>query len=114
MGRRVDEALCFGWIDSVQRRSTPDVHAAVLTAQAEERLVEINKQRVARLIANRRDGAPRTAENQGVKRDGSWRALDSVERLDVPPDLTKALAADSAAQRHVDAFSTILRRRRSS
>ena len=101
----VDEALCFGWIDSVQRRLDADrTMLRFSPRKPKSGWSKINKQRVGRLIA---DGlmAPAGLEKiKAAKRDGSWRALDSVERGEVPPDLTKALAANPAARRHFDAF----------
>ena len=44
--------------------------------------------------------------------NGAWDALDSVEALEIPPDLDQALGDNPDARRRFDAFP--LRRRRSS
>ena len=50
------------------------------------------------------------AKVEAAKQDGSWYALDSVEALEIPPDLGKALAADQAAQEYFDAFPRSVKR----
>jgi uncharacterized protein YdeI (YjbR/CyaY-like superfamily) len=60
---------------------------------------------VARL---ERDGllAPAgTAAIEVAKANGSWTALDAVERLEEPPDLAAALDADTAARENWNGFS---------
>jgi uncharacterized protein YdeI (YjbR/CyaY-like superfamily) len=39
-----------------------------------------------------------------ARADGSWTALDAVENLEEPPELTVALDADPAARRNWDGF----------
>jgi uncharacterized protein YdeI (YjbR/CyaY-like superfamily) len=101
----VDEALCFGWIDSVQRRL--DAERTMLRfspRKPKSGWSKINKARITRLIANGLMAPAGLAKIKAAKRDGSWRALDSVERLQIPPDLGKALDANATARRHFDAF----------
>jgi uncharacterized protein YdeI (YjbR/CyaY-like superfamily) len=40
-----------------------------------------------------------------AKENGSWSALDTVERLEEPPDLAAALDADAAARENWNGFS---------
>lgn len=42
--------------------------------------------------------------------NGTWSALDAVEALEEPPDLTLALDREPAARRHWDAFPRSTRR----
>lgn len=107
----VDEALCFGWIDSRPRS---------LDARRTQRLLTprrpgsnwslVNKQRVERLTAaglmhHAGLDAVRTAQ-----RDGSWTALDTVEVLTEPDDLRAALDAVPVARAHWDTFPRSARR----
>jgi uncharacterized protein YdeI (YjbR/CyaY-like superfamily) len=39
-----------------------------------------------------------------AKENGSWEALDAIERLEVPEDLDAALDANATARAHFDAF----------
>ncbi|TMG60181.1 MAG: hypothetical protein E6H87_09430, partial [Chloroflexi bacterium] len=50
-----------------------------------------NKERIARLLKNGRMEAAGLAKITAAKRDGSWTLLDSVEALEVPDDLRRAL-----------------------
>ncbi len=101
----VEEALCFGWIDSVQRAL--DAERTMLRfspRKPRSGWSRVNKERVDRLIARGLMASPGLAKIDAAKRDGSWNALDAVERLDVPPDLKKALAANPAAAHNFEAF----------
>ena len=57
-----------------------------------------NKRRVARLIAQglMTDAGLRVIE--AARRDGSWDSLDAVEALQIPDDVSRALAAKPQAQ----------------
>jgi uncharacterized protein YdeI (YjbR/CyaY-like superfamily) len=39
-----------------------------------------------------------------AKKTGTWTVLDSVDNLQYPPELTKALSKDKAAQKFFEAF----------
>ncbi|MEK6208562.1 MAG: YdeI/OmpD-associated family protein [Chloroflexota bacterium] len=52
-----------------------------------------NKVRIARLVKEGRMEAAGLAKIAAAKRDGSWTLLDSVEALEVPDDLRRALGA---------------------
>lgn len=101
----VEEALCFGWIDSVvgrvsERRAklyfSPRKKGSVWSA--------LNKKRVASLEERGLIAPAGRAKIDAAKRDGSWAALDRVEALEVPADLTRALRANPAAKQRFEAF----------
>jgi uncharacterized protein YdeI (YjbR/CyaY-like superfamily) len=50
------------------------------------------------------------AKVEEAKRDGSWNRLDSVERLEIPPDLQNAFGRAKRAQAKFLAFSASSRR----
>jgi uncharacterized protein YdeI (YjbR/CyaY-like superfamily) len=102
----VEEALCFGWIDSVQR-TLDDERSMLRFSSRKPKSVwsKLNKDRVERLIERGQMTPAGLAKIEAAKRDGSWRALDAVERLVVPPDLKTALAARPVAARNFDGFS---------
>ena len=101
----VEEALCFGWIDSVARGHDAD-HAAIRMSPRRpgSGWAATNKRRVERLVADGRMTPAGLARIEAARRDGSWEALDAVERLQVPADLAAALDATPEARRHFDAF----------
>lgn len=101
----VEEALCFGWIDS--KANTLDDERSVLWMSPRKPRTgwaRTNKNRVERLIANGRMTAAGLAKIEAAKQDGSWNALDAAEALEIPPDLEKALAEHGAARERFDAF----------
>jgi uncharacterized protein YdeI (YjbR/CyaY-like superfamily) len=101
----VEEALCFGWIDSVPRKRT-DGWAMLRVSPRKPRSVwsAINKAHVARLTAAGKMAPAGLAAVAAAQQNGSWTRIDSAEALEMPEDLTKALAKRPVAKRHFDAF----------
>lgn len=107
----VEEALCFGWVDSQGRKL--DAERTMLwfaPRKPGSGWARTNKERVERLVAAGLMAEAGLAKVEAAKRDGSWSALDAVEALEVPPDLARALAAPAAARRHFDAFPRSVKR----
>jgi uncharacterized protein YdeI (YjbR/CyaY-like superfamily) len=101
----VEEALCFGWIDSKSLKL--DDERTMLWFTARKRGTgwsKPNKERVERLIAAGLMTEAGMAKITAAQQDGSWSALDAVEALEIPPDLAAALAAHPSAQAHFEAF----------
>lgn len=101
----VEEALCFGWIDATARPLDHERSLQLLCPRKPKSIwSKVNKERVERLIAERRM-MPAGLQVIGIaKANGSWNALDEVEALVVPPDLAEALARNKAAKKHFEAF----------
>jgi uncharacterized protein YdeI (YjbR/CyaY-like superfamily) len=90
----IPDALCYGWIDSVNKPLDDERAALLFTPRrAGSGWSRTNKVRIARLIKEGRMEAAGLAKIEAAKRDGSWTLLDSVEALEVPADLRKALGA---------------------
>ncbi len=101
----VDEAIAFGWVDSLVRRLDERRSQLLLTPRKPaSSWSRVNKDRVARLIAAGTMTEAGLAAVETAKRNGAWTALDEVEQLIEPDDLRAALDADPAARRHWDAF----------
>jgi uncharacterized protein YdeI (YjbR/CyaY-like superfamily) len=101
----IEEALCFGWVDSTGGR-VDDERGKLYFAQRKPRSVwaATNKVRVERLIADGRMAPAGLAAIERAKANGSWEVLDSVERLEVPGDLAGALEARPPAADNFAAF----------
>jgi uncharacterized protein YdeI (YjbR/CyaY-like superfamily) len=101
----VEEALCFGWVDSTGGR-TADGRPRLYFAPRKPRSqwAASNKARVERLIADGRMASSGLAAIERAKANGSWEILDPVERLEVPDDLAAALASQPPAADHFAAF----------
>ena len=86
----VDEALCFGWIDSTGRSLDDDKFMRFFCKRKPNSVwSKINKGKVQQLIA---EGLMQPAgyESIGIaKQNGSWIILDDVEELQIPKDLEK-------------------------
>ena len=101
----IEEALCFGWVDSTGGR-VDDERGKLYFAPRKPRSVwaATNKARVERLIAAGRMAPAGLAAIERAKANGSWQVLDSVERLEVPDDLAVVLAASPPAAANFAAF----------
>lgn len=101
----VEEALCFGWIDS-QAKSL-DAERSMLRMTPRKPgggWARTNKVRVERLLAEGRMAPAGQAAIDVAKANGAWTLLDDVEAGIEPDDLTAALDAQPDARRHFDGF----------
>jgi len=90
----IPDALCFGWIDSLNKPLDGERTALLFTPRKTgSGWSRTNKERIARLLEAGRMEPPGLAKIAAAKRDGSWTLLDSVEALEVPDDLRRALGA---------------------
>jgi uncharacterized protein YdeI (YjbR/CyaY-like superfamily) len=101
----IEEALCFGWVDSTAGRFD-DERGKLYFAPRKPRSVwaATNKARIERLIADGRMAPAGLAAIERAKANGSWETLDSVERLEVPDDLAAALESRPPAAANFTAF----------
>jgi uncharacterized protein YdeI (YjbR/CyaY-like superfamily) len=101
----VEEALCFGWIDS--KANKLDEERSVLwfaPRKSGTGWSKPNKERVEKLLAAGLMAPAGLAKIEAAKADGSWYALDGVEALEIPPDLGQALDATPPARVNFEAF----------
>jgi uncharacterized protein YdeI (YjbR/CyaY-like superfamily) len=101
----VDEALCFGWIDSKQK--TLDEERSVLWMSPRRPASgwsKVNKDRVERLAQRGLMADAGRAAVAIAKSNGAWVSLDAVEALELPRDLAAALARERGATANYDAF----------
>jgi uncharacterized protein YdeI (YjbR/CyaY-like superfamily) len=107
----VEEALCFGWVDSLPRRLDAERTMLLLSPRKPRSAWSAaNKARVAQLALAGLMSLAGLAVVEAAKKDGSWDFLDDVERLEVPADLAEALAAYPEAAQHFSAFPRSVRR----
>jgi uncharacterized protein YdeI (YjbR/CyaY-like superfamily) len=107
----VEEALCFGWIDStggvIDEQRARQWYAPRKKGSG---WAASNKARIERLEAAGLMTPAGRAVVDAAKADGSWELLDSVERLEVPVDLAATLDANPPARERWDAFPKSARR----
>jgi len=86
-----EEALCFGWVDSLPRKLDADRTMLLLSPRKPgSAWSAANKARVARLTIANNMAPPGLAAVETARADGSWVFLDDVERPEVPADLAAA------------------------
>lgn len=89
----VEEALCFGWIDSKPGKVDGERSKLWMSPRKlKSAWSRVNKERVARLLDSGLMTDAGLRKIEAAKLDGSWSALDAVEALEIPADLTAALA----------------------
>jgi uncharacterized protein YdeI (YjbR/CyaY-like superfamily) len=97
----VDEALCFGWIDSIQKKIDDDRLAQRFTPRRPgSKVSEMNKARARRLVRERRMTAA------GLAAIGSLKTT----RLLVPPDIKEAFEREPMAWARFQRFPAAYRR----
>jgi len=89
----VDQALCFGWIDSVRKSGDHDTFIQFFSKRKVNSVwSKINKGKVIGLIDNGLMTRAGLDSIEIAKQNGSWTILDDVEELHVPEDLARAFS----------------------
>lgn len=101
----VEEALCFGWIDSKpNKRDQESFYQFFAKRNPKSNWSKINKVSVAKLITS---GAMRPEGLHVIeiaRKSGAWTALDSVDNLEIPIDLREALIQNANAAANFELF----------
>jgi len=104
-GDIVQEALCFGWIDSVRRRLDEDRTMLYVSPRKPGSLwSRINKQHLQELAAKALMHPAGQCKVDAAKADGSWTLLDDVDAMIVPDDLGRALDVTPGARAGFEGF----------
>ncbi|MCR9129956.1 MAG: YdeI/OmpD-associated family protein [Alphaproteobacteria bacterium] len=107
----VEEALCFGWIDSLPRK-LDDARSMLRLSPRKPGSAwsALNKQRVERLQAAGLMAPAGLAVVEAAKADGSWSFLDDVEAGIIPDDFAAMLDAHAPARAEFEKFPRSVRR----
>lgn len=102
----VDEALCFGWIDSTRKTIDHERYIQYFSRRkTNSAWSKVNKAKVAQLIQSGRMTKSGFDSIEIAKQNGSWAILDDVEALRVPDDLIEALANYEGAREFFESLS---------
>ncbi len=94
----VDQALCFGWIDSTAKSIDEATYRQFFTRRKPKSVwSKVNKTKVEQLITAGLMTAAGYESIEIAKQNGSWTILDDVEALIIPDDLRSALKAKPGA-----------------
>ena len=104
-GDVVQEALCFGWIDSTAGSvSATQSKLYVTKRKPTSAWSRINKDHVEKLIATGQMQPAGMAAVQAAKQNGAWDALNKSDNLEKPPELVAALAKNKLAAQNFEQF----------
>lgn len=102
----VDEALCFGWIDSQARPVDDETYRQLFSRRKPKSgWSKINKAKVQRLLATGQMTPAGLNSVATAQQNGSWTLLDEVEALRIPPDLEQALLQRPSAHAYFASLS---------
>ena len=102
----VDEALCFGWIDSKKVSIDSESYKQFFSRRKAKSIwSKVNKDKVAQLIKDGLMTEAGLASIELAKKNGSWTMYDQVEDLIVPDDLDKAFSKVPGAKERFEALS---------
>ena len=105
-GEAVEEALCFGWIDSLPRKLDDERTQLLFTP----RKPRSGWSKVVHLEHDNQLMPAGLAAIARAKKNGAWESLDAAEAGTMPEDLAVALVADAVASRNYEAFSLSARK----
>lgn len=101
----VEEALCFGWIDSRPRKKDDDTFLLFFSRRKPKSVWSaINKKRIQKLTEN---GLMMPAGIRAIeiaKENGSWTSIDAVEAMIMPAGLEQAFTGNPTALKNFTAF----------
>ncbi len=101
----VEEALCFGWIDSKAIKHDDESHLqSFAPRKPKSNWSKPNRERVAKMI---KAGLMTPAGQVTVdlaKKTGTWTALEKVESMEIPSELQKLFDKNKTAHKNFLAF----------
>ncbi len=102
----VEEALCFGWIDSRPNAIDDERYMQLFSPRkAKNPWSKINKERVKRLIELGLMTEAGYKAIEAAKQNGFWSIYDAIEAQTMPEDFVQALATKPTARQNFEAFS---------
>jgi len=102
----VDEALCFGWIDSISKPIDDEKYMQFFSKRKPvSTWSKINKLKIVQLTAAGLMSAAGMECIATAQQNGSWQILDDVEELKIPDDLALPLDGHPEAKRYFSGLS---------
>jgi uncharacterized protein YdeI (YjbR/CyaY-like superfamily) len=101
----VQEALCFGWIDSKPRKVDEQSYLLFFSRRkSRSPWSASNKKRVEELIQKKLMTAAGMDAIEEAKKNGSWSLIDDAEAFVMPADLLKSLSENGTAAAYFEQF----------
>lgn len=116
LAEAVEEALCFGWIDSIARKLDDERTMQKFTPRKSKSVwSKLNKQRIKKLIEQKLMTPAGLTKIEQAKKNGSWNILDSsdfhADNNSLPGELKSALSKNKKALQNFLAFPPGYRKR---
>ena len=100
----VEEGLCFGWIDSKANKLDDETYKLLFTPRKTKSVwSKVNKLKIKQLIKTGQMHPAGLEKIAAAKKDGS-KALDDIEKLQMPLELQKAFNENKKATQFFNAF----------
>lgn len=107
----VDEALCFGWIDSKpNKRDENSFYQYFSPRNPKSNWSKVNKDKVEKLLEQGLMTPAGLAMIELAKKSGTWNALDKVSALEVPAEMMDLLTGNKEALANWEAFPPSIKR----
>ena len=101
----VEEALCFGWIDSKPQKRDENCYLLFFSRRKPRSVWSaINKKRIIKLTEAGLMKPAGIAAVETAKANGSWTSIDNVEAMIMPEELEYVLNTNPTAKLFFDAF----------
>ena len=107
----VDEALCFGWIDSIRKTVDENSYKQFFTQRKKNSgWSKINKDKIERLISEGKMSKAGYSAIEIAKANGSWNLLDEVEEMIIPVELMNAFNSFPGSLDYFNGLSKSIRK----
>ena len=107
----VDQALCFGWIDSKpNKRDEESFYQFFSKRNPKSNWSRVNKEKVEKLLADGQMAAAGLDMVALAKETGTWDALNDVENGVIPEDLLSAFDKYPGSHSHFENFPRSVKR----
>ncbi len=95
----VEEALCFGWVDSIVKRVDDETYMQKFTPRKDRSSwSDLNKQRVEKLINSREMTEAGMAKIEIARKSGAWdKPVTSAQSSPMPVEFKRALSSNGRA-----------------
>ena len=101
----VEEALCFGWIDSKpNKRDSESFYLFFSKRNPKSKWSKLNRERVKKLLKKKLIAPAGMEMIELAKQTGTWLALDAIDNIIIPEDLQKKFLKNKTAFKNFEAF----------
>ena len=107
----VEEALCFGWIDSTARPLDDERYMQRFTPRKPKSgWSGLNKKRIEKMMAEGLMTKAGLEKIEAAKKDGSWESLDHIDAIQPPEDFEMALSKNKKAKINFQNFPSFTKK----